>query len=124
MLTSVLFYCFQMDINHIRHVMLFLFDAGLNGTEAASKICEVYGADAINMRTCQRWFSRFKNGDRSLEEMPRSGRPSLFNDDQLRTLVEAEPKLTVRELGDRLQQPFQTVHRHLLKIGKVSLLIR
>ena len=110
-----------MDVNHIRHVMLFLFDSGLNGTQAADNICEVYGADAITPKTCRKWFCRFKDGDRKFEDEPRSGRPSLFNDDQLRTLVEADPKVTVRELGDRLQQPYVTVYRHLLKIGKVSL---
>uniref|UniRef100_A0A1I8JG61 Protein kinase domain-containing protein n=2 Tax=Macrostomum lignano TaxID=282301 RepID=A0A1I8JG61_9PLAT len=40
------------------------------------------------------WFTRFRNGNFELEDQPRSGRPSGVDDEQLRQLVEADPRGT------------------------------
>ena len=95
----------------IRSVMLFLYDSGLNGIQCAEKICSVYGTNAITTKVCQKWFSRFKEGARSVEELTRSRRPSDNIDDQLWALAGEDPKLTVCELSNRRgQKPLGTVY--------------
>ena len=51
---------------------------------------------------CFRWHKRFKNGRLSVEDDERSGRPSTSTDDphidEINTLVQANRRLTVREL--------------------------
>lgn len=50
--------------------------------------------------TCQRWFTKFRSGDISLEEDSRSGLPSKINDEILRTMLENNPYLTTREIAN------------------------
>jgi hypothetical protein len=57
-----------------------------------------------------------------LEDNPRSGRPSNLDDDELKRLVEEDPKRTVRELAAILQNSVGSVWNHLQKIGMVSFL--
>uniref|UniRef100_A0A915D6J2 Mos1 transposase HTH domain-containing protein n=1 Tax=Ditylenchus dipsaci TaxID=166011 RepID=A0A915D6J2_9BILA len=47
--------------NHLRHVLLYEFNKGVNASQAASNICETYGASAIAIRTAQKWFSASKS---------------------------------------------------------------
>ena len=42
----------------------------------------------------QQWFKKFRSGDISLEDSPRSGRPRALQDNELRTLVEDDPSQT------------------------------
>ncbi|KAL4717383.1 hypothetical protein ACJJTC_017270 [Scirpophaga incertulas] len=44
---------------------------------AARKICEIEGEDTVNEPTARRWFNRFNNGDLTLEDRSRSGRPPV-----------------------------------------------
>ncbi|CAF5021655.1 unnamed protein product, partial [Rotaria sp. Silwood1] len=48
---------------------------GNNASAAARNICAALGEGAVADRTCRDWFKRFREGDMSLEDRPRSGRP-------------------------------------------------
>ena len=47
-------------LEHFRHMLLFEFDRGAKGAEAARNICAVYGDNVIGESTARKWFSRFK----------------------------------------------------------------
>jgi len=47
---------------HFRHLMLFFYRKGKNATQAANKICAVYGEGVVAERTVRKWFARFKAG--------------------------------------------------------------
>ena len=73
----------------------------------AMKFCVKLGKSttetfAMKRATCFRWHKRFKNGRLSVEDDERSGRPSTSTDDphidETNTLVQANRRLTVREL--------------------------
>ena len=59
---------------HFKHLMLFFYRKGKNATQAANKICAVYGEGAIAERTVRKWFARFKAGDFNLEDQERPDR--------------------------------------------------
>ncbi|CAF3899266.1 unnamed protein product, partial [Rotaria magnacalcarata] len=54
---------------------LLFSDDGNNATTAARNICAALGEGAVAVRMCRDWFKRFREGDMSLEDRPKSGRP-------------------------------------------------
>ena len=50
------------------------------------KICAVYGEGAVTDGTCQKLFVKFRAGDFSLGDAPRSGRQVEVDSDQIETL--------------------------------------
>ena len=59
-----------------RSVIKFLLKEGCNATVIHKRLVAVYGESAPNYSTVTRWFNEFKRGRRSVEDDPRSGRPS------------------------------------------------
>ena len=108
-----------MDKQQIRIIMLHEFKLGRKATQVAENVEQAWGAGTACTRTVQRWFNRFRSGDLSLEKEDGRGRPSQVGDDELKALVKANPRTTVRELGATLGVCAQTVSNHLAAIGKV-----
>ena len=73
---------------HFQHIMLYYFNKGKNATEMQKKICAVYGEGAVTDQTCQKWFVKFRAGDFSLDDAPRSDRPVEVDSDQIKTVTE------------------------------------
>jgi histone-lysine N-methyltransferase SETMAR len=104
---------------HIRHVLLFLFRSRHSAAEAHRLLVQANEEEVPSVTTCQRWFNRFRQGNFSVLDEERSGRPSELDDEELRRLIEADPRLTTRILADTLGCSFSTVDRHLRAMGKV-----
>ena len=68
-------------------------------TEATVNINEVY-PNALDVRKCQRWFSRFRKKNFDFKYAERSERPSNVDIDILRTLIEDNPSQTQRQYTD------------------------
>lgn len=104
---------------HIRHCLLFEYELGHSAAEAQRHICQALGQDVISSRACEKWFKRFRSGDMSLEDRPRSGRPSQLDSSALRELVEADPRQTSRSMAAALGVSHTTVVNQLHALGKV-----
>ena len=61
---------------------------------------QAYGENCLSRTQCQEWYHRFKLGRMSIEDDPKSGRPSTSMDDDLVEKVVAvirqNRRLTVR----------------------------
>ena len=66
---------------HFRHILLYYFRKGKKAAQVAKKLRDVYGDEALKGRQCQNWFRKFRSGDFSLQDEPRSGRPNEVDDD-------------------------------------------
>ncbi|EZA50238.1 Histone-lysine N-methyltransferase SETMAR [Ooceraea biroi] len=100
--------------------MLFFYRKGKNASQVTNSICSVYGEGALAERTVRKWFAKFRAGDFNLKDQERSGRPSTTDDDQIKTLIENNPRYTTRELAEILKISKTTVHDHVVKLGYVS----
>lgn len=104
---------------HFRHCMRFCFDRKLTAAAAANEISGVYGEGAASERTVQYWFHKFRSGEESLADAPRSGRPSNFDDDELDRMVQADPRISTRALAEQFQCSHSTIETHLHQLGKI-----
>ena len=103
---------------HIRHCLLYEFHRGSSANTASANINEAY-LDAVNIRTCQRWFQKFRSGSFDLQDRARSGRPETVDDDALLTAIEEDPRRTIQDLAILLNASWSVVQEHLHKLGKV-----
>src|SRR5687768_3726372 len=85
----------DMSTEQFRTIFYFNFKLGQSAVETARQINLVWGPNSVGESTVCRWFQKFRAGDFSLEDEPRSGRPTVIQDEDWRNLVEADPSQTV-----------------------------
>ena len=73
----------------------------------------------LDVRKCQRWFSRFKEGNLSLEDSPRPGRPVTVPVARVEELVEADPSISIKEIAKEVGCSETSAWRHIRALGKV-----
>ena len=77
----------------------------------------VYGEGVIGESTARKWFSKFKNGNFDIDDTPRSGRPSEFDEDHLKALLKEESRQTSRQLAEKINCDQKTILNHLHSMG-------
>ena len=92
-----------MQKKHFRAIFLYEYHLGKKATETTRKIQDGFGEEAVNVRTVQRWFTRFHSGDESFEDDHARGHPPVLDNDHLKAVVEQNPRTTLRELAERLE---------------------
>jgi [histone H3]-lysine36 N-dimethyltransferase SETMAR len=103
----------------MRHCILYEYDLGSNAAEATSHIHQAYGEPAVTDRTVRSWFEKFRRGSRSLEDEPRSGRPSEVSDTDIQQQLILDPRATTREIAENLGFSHTTILNHLRQMDKV-----
>ena len=66
--------------HHLREVLIFFIHSKKKATEAHRELQKVYGDAALSETTCRDWFHHFKDGDFDVEDCPREGKPTTFED--------------------------------------------
>lgn len=84
----------------------------------------VYGDSSMSKTQIYEWHTKFKSGDRDLEDKPRSGRPSTLDDEEILSAVDVNPYLTEQELADDFGVAQSTISTHLKSLGFVKKLDR
>ena len=67
----------------IRATLRFCWKKGLSARVAADEINDIEGQGSISKSETAEWFCRFREGDISLKDKSRSGRPRTLNDEVL-----------------------------------------
>ena len=63
---------------------------------AARRLCEEEGEGVVSKRVAQRWFQRFNTGEKNTKDLPRSGRPKLWDIENIRWVLEENPQKSTR----------------------------
>ncbi|GFV59244.1 histone-lysine N-methyltransferase SETMAR [Trichonephila clavipes] len=87
----------ESDKQHFRHILLFYYRKGKSAVQARKKLTDVYGEGELTVRQSQNWFAKFRSGNFDVEEAPRSRRPVEADKDAIKTLVDANRRITTRE---------------------------
>jgi len=71
----------------------------------------------------RKWFARFKTDDFNLEDQERPGRPSTTDEDQIKTLIENNPRYTTRKLAEMFNMSKSTIHKYFVKLDYINILM-
>jgi len=86
----------------IRSVIRFLNARNVLPIEIHRQICQVYGDNATSDGLVRKWVRMFNEGQESVHDEARSGRPSLVNDDLVRKVnerVRDDRRFTISDLS-------------------------
>ena len=86
----------------LRAIVYYEFLQGHSVAEATANIHAAFKEDVPSRWTINRFYNRFQSGDISFEDQPRSGRPSVLNDDDIREALKCNPDASTRELSMKL----------------------
>lgn len=116
-----------MDKVEYRAVIKYLTLKGLTPTQIHADMVETLVDNAPSFATVKRWAAEFKRGRESIEDDPRSGRPSTAttteNIDRVHKMVMDDRRLTVRYIAEIIGICQERVHHILtneLEMTKVS----
>ena len=85
------------DAIEVRVLLRHYWKKGLSQRKAVDKINEVEGTTSKS--AAGRWFKRFDDGDLSLEDKPRSGRPTKLDDENKSSLIQSQESSTSTRSG-------------------------
>ena len=109
-----------MDSAKIRTIFEYEFRLGTTGAETARRINAAYGEGSTNEHTVRNWFRRFRDGNFDLTNEPRGRPESKLNNDDVRAVMEADPRQSAAVLAARFKVSKRTMLTHLEKIGTVK----
>ena len=88
---------------------------------------QAYGEDCLSRTQCYEWYQRFKLGRTSIEDDPKSGRPSSSTGDdhieKVRSVIRENRRLTVREVSEEVgicKSSCHTILTEKLKMHRVA----
>ncbi|GFU72829.1 histone-lysine N-methyltransferase SETMAR [Trichonephila clavipes] len=99
--------------------MLLEFHKGSNAKVDTKNIYDVYPS-ALDVRKCQRWFSKFRSGNLDLSGSYRSGRPTILDNDVIKGASGSKSMSKFEELSNALNQTWSTIQEHLQQVGKTN----
>ena len=103
----------------IRQCLLYEFQLCNNAFSATQNICSANGQGTVSYVTAKRWFKRFRNGDYTLRDDQRSGRPTEIDLIQLKDTLETESNQSTRNIANKLGRSQNGIHYQFKQLGLV-----
>ena len=110
-----------------RAALKFCFLLGKSAAETIVMLKTAYGDAALSKTRVYEWFSRFENGEMSIEDQPHSGRPATSrsdeNVDKINALIREDRRRTIDQLCKMSGISWSSIQRILsddLHMGRVA----
>ena len=81
---EILVNCYQYNILFC----VYFFNLKKSAAKAHRLLVETYGKAALSERSCREWLQKFKNGKFDIEDKECSGRPKVYEDAELKALLD------------------------------------
>ncbi|PNF18301.1 hypothetical protein B7P43_G14792 [Cryptotermes secundus] len=105
------------DQEEQRVCVKFCFLLGKTAAETVGMLRQAFNDDALGKSQVYEWFSRFKSGNMSTEDMPRPGRPSTGRNDEniakIKRAIDEDRRKTIDQLSEETNISWSTVQRIL-----------
>ncbi len=91
------------------------------GIQLAVTICTIqiaYGGNALSACSVQHWYHCFQNGHQSMDDLPRSGRPSVLMGlvlNNIQAILDLQPNISMSALGRQVGLSHGTAHKAVSK---------
>ena len=79
-------------------------------------MCEVKGERVVSDSVAQRWFQHINTGEENTKDLPRSGRPKLWDIENIRRALEENPQEAL--VGCQTNLVHQKIHPQIKTLGK------
>ena len=76
-------------------------------------LVEAFGEQVPTVKTCERWFQRFKSGDFDVDDKEHGKPPKRFEDAELQALLDEDDAQTQKQLAEQLEVSQQAVSNRL-----------
>ena len=110
-----------------RSIIFFLWKQGIATADIVKQLSDVFGDIALKKRAVYNWVDKFRNGQMTVEDDPRPGRPSTSltkqNIEAVEQAVMDDRRVTVREISDHVAISYGSAHEILtneLGMSKLS----
>ena len=115
------------DLEEQRVCVKFCFKLGKTFTETFQMLQQAYGADCLSRTQCYEWYQRFRSGRTSIEDEPKSGRPSSSTGDdhieKVHSVICENCRLIIREVSEEAgicKSSCHTILTEKLKMHRVA----
>lgn len=85
----------------IRLLIHYDWSSGENPNKIAEKINKVHGEKTVTTSTVYRWINKFKNGEESVKDQPRSGPPRKIDREAVVKAFTQNPTMTSQQLAEQ-----------------------
>jgi predicted transcriptional regulator len=97
----------------IRAFILYDFLLKRPVSEAISNNSKLPRQYRVTRHTIKRWYSRFEEGDFSLKESTKSGRPIIIDQSKVKQLAESDPSLSHGDIAKLVGCSRKSISRYL-----------
>ena len=114
----------------LRAAVKFCFLLGKSATETIAMLKTAYGDAALSKTRVYEWFSHFKNGEMSIKDQLRPGRPATSrsdkNVDKNNALIREDRRRTIDQLCEMSGISWSSIQRilsedlHMRRVSKVA----
>ena len=100
----------------IRSNINFSLHAGISIEKCHETLRKIYGPDCPSLKTVRHWYCRFADGESSLEDLPRKGRPQIPDlDRKIFEILQEVPHASTKFLAETLHVDRSTIKNRLVE---------
>ena len=90
---------FEPNKRHLRELLIYFFNLKKSASEALRLLVEAFGEVALSDGSCREWFQKLRNGEFDVEDKECSGRPKVYEDTELESLLDVDSCQTQETLA-------------------------
>ena len=111
---------FEPNKRRLRKLLIYFFNLKKSVAEAHQLLVEAYDEAALSEKSCREWFQKLKNGEFDVEDKEHSGRPKVYEDAELESLLDEDSCQTQEALARTLGVTQPAISHRLKSLGMIQ----
>ena len=111
---------FESNKSHLRELLIYFFNLKKSAAGAHRLLVEAYGEAALSETSSREWFQKFKNDEFDVEDKEHIGRPKVYEDAKLESLLDEDWCQTEEELALTLGVTRPEISHRFKSLGMIQ----